>query len=132
MPTQRSTGLTSAKLEREQRMQIVDVERLPGERRAHTIRRMYAEMVALAHAQVEDETRGNMLSRVGRAAGSTPLRCGWVRPRACPKYASDELKQWWDDHGGRITATEFAAQFTGDRAAAERIRATGQERDFGV
>lgn len=125
-------GLDQSTLEREQRMQLVDLERRPGERRAQTIRRMYAEMVAMAYLQAEEDTRGNLLSRAGRAAGIDPATLWSGTSARARKYASDELKQWWEEHGGRITVAEFAAQFSGDRALAAAARGAGQGRDYGI
>lgn len=119
-------------MEREQRMSMVEAEHRPGERRAKTIRRMYFEYTAMAVLQAEDQTAGVLLSRAGRAKGIDPASL-WSGPSArARKYASDELKQWWSEHGGRITLTEWAAQFTGDTKGAERARMSGQGRDYGV
>lgn len=125
-------GLNPDQLHREQRMQLVDAGRMKGETRAQAMRRMYREYVAVQHLQAEDDTRGNLLNAAGRAAGIDPATLWSGQTARARKYASDELKQWWSEHGGRITATEFAAQFTGDKAAAERSRLVGQGRDYGV
>jgi len=83
-----------------------------------------------------------LLSPAGRAADARIRRKGgwglhpatlWEGQSArARKYASDELKQWWSEHGGRTTLAEFTSQFTGDRAAAERARGAGQGKDYGV
>lgn len=119
-------------LEREQRMSMVEAEHRPGERRAKTIRRMYFEYTAIAVLQAEDQTAGVLLSRAGRAKGIDPASLWSGTAARARKYASDELKQWWSEHGGRITMTEWAAQFTGDTKGAERARMTGQGRDYGI
>jgi hypothetical protein len=135
-------GRDPADLEREERLQLVDAERRPGESRDKTIRRMYAEHVYLASMQAEDDTNGNLLSAAGRAENARRARQGkplitaaslWSGPSArARKYASDELKEWWETHGGRRNLTEYRAQFTGDRKAAESARMAGQGRDYGV
>ena len=104
-----------------------------GESRAQTIRRLHFEQVAVAVLQAEDDTNGNLLNPAGKAAGIDPATL-WSGPAArARKYASDELKQWWSEHGGRMTAAEFAAQHTGDNPAAiGRARLAGQGRDYGV
>jgi hypothetical protein len=134
--------LDVAQLQREERLALVDAERRPGERRDATIRRMYAESVYLAWAQAEADTNGNLLSKAGQQENARRTRAGkplitaaslWSGQAArARKYASDELKEWWESHGGRRTLTEYRAQFTGDRAAAERARMSGQGRDYGV
>jgi|1185.fasta_scaffold00009_18 hypothetical protein len=120
------------KLEREQRMSMLAAEHRPGEPRAKTIRRMYHEYTLLAALQAEDETAGNMLSRAGVAKGIDASSLWSGTSARARKYASDELKQWWSEHGGRITATQWAAQFTGDTAGAKRSKMTGQDKDFGI
>jgi hypothetical protein len=135
-------GLDLADLEREERLQLVDAERRPSERREQTIRHMYAEHVYLASMQAEEDTNGNLLSAAGRAENARRARQGkplitaaslWSGPSArARKYASDELKEWWETHGGRRNLTEYRAQFTGDRSAAESARLAGQGRDYGV
>lgn len=124
--------LDEDKLTRQERHQLVDAERRPGERRAETIRRMYAERVAIQWAQAEDDTHGNLLSAAGRAAGIRAESLWSGTSARARKYASDELKQWWSEHGGRVTAGEFRAQFTGDRAAAQKARMSGQGKDYGI
>lgn len=55
--------------------------------------------------RAEDEVRGGeFLSPAGRRAGVTPIELWTTRSeRRIEEYASDELKAYWDDHGGRIT-----------------------------
>jgi hypothetical protein len=43
------------------------------------------------------------------------------------KYASEELRQWWDSNG-RVTFAELKARVLGDRAALNDITSRG--RDF--
>lgn len=119
-------------LEREERLTLLAAEHRPGERRAKTIRRMYHEYTLIAAMQAEDDTNGNMLSRAGVAKGIHPARLWSGNAATARKYASDELKQWWSEHGGRVTATQWAAQFTGDTEGAKLSKMTGQGRDYGV
>lgn len=129
-------------LEKQERMQLVELERRPGEPRAKTIRRMYHDFVALSVIQAEEETGGYLFSNYGRAKdlrirekgglGVDPASLWYGNATTARKMASDELKQWWQDHGGRPTAAGWAAQFTGDRKAAEAMRMAGQGKDFGV
>lgn len=125
-------GLDVTKLERQQRMARVDQERMPGETRAKTIRRMHAEHVALAVLQAEDDTAGNLLNRLGRAKGIDPATLWSGQASRARKYASDELKEWWSLHGGRMTAAQWAEQFTGGTAATAAARQAGNGKDYGV
>lgn len=128
-------GLDPAALDRQQRAALVDAARLPGERREQTLRRMYAEHVYLAYQAAEDATRGNVLSAAGRAKGIEPASL-WSGPAArARKYASDELKAWWEAHGGRQTWAQYRAQYVGGapaRRRAEAARLAGSGRDYGL
>lgn len=124
--------LDVTQLDREARMQLVDAERRPGERRDATIRRMYAETVYLQYMQAEESTRGNVLNRAGRSRGIDPVTL-WSGPAArARKYAAPELLAWWEANGGRRNFAEYRAQFSGDRAAAAAARQAGAGRDYGV
>jgi len=127
-------GLDPEKMAREERDALVDVHRQPGERREQTLRRMYAEHVHMEYRQAEDVTRGNLLSREGRAKGIDPASL-WSGPAArARKYASDELKQWWEATGGRRTWAEFRSQYgtSSQRRAAREASLAGAGRDFGL
>lgn len=121
-----------AELHRQQRMADVERNRRPGERRATTINRMYAEWLVFTEMQAERETRGVLLNRAGIAKNVDPGSLWFKSAAWARRYASDELKEWWSNHGGRVTPAEYRTQFTGDRARAERERAQGQGRDWGV
>lgn len=74
----------------------------------------------------EDATNGYMLSKAGQAAGVDP-RTLWFGPeRTAEKYASEELRAYWDEHG-RPTLEEFKADLL-DPEAAAKIR--GARGDF--
>ncbi len=124
--------LDPGQLDRQAAQQLVDVARRPGERRRDTVRRLYAEQVYLQWLQAEDDTRGHLLSPAGKAKGIDPVTL-WSGPAArARKYASPELKEWWESHGGRRTMTEFATQYGGDRRAAQSARLAGSGKDYGV
>ena len=93
-----------------------------------------ASSYSLRYLEAEQVTRGNLLNAAGKAAKIDPISLfSGTRARA-RKYASDELKQYWEDTGGRPTLTEFRAAMLGrrsDRRAAGRL-AGGNERDFGL
>jgi hypothetical protein len=124
--------LDPAKLSQQQRLATVEAARRKGERRADTIRRMYQEWLYVSWLQAETATRGNLLSKAGRAKGIDPPML-WLGPAArARKYASPELKQWWETHGGRTTFTQWSAQFTGDRRRAQAAQLAGSGRDYGI
>jgi hypothetical protein len=124
--------LDPARLDQEARLQLVEAERRPGERRRDTLRRMYAEHVYLSWLQAERDTRGSLLNEAGKAKGIDPTTL-WSGPTArARKYASDELKGWWESHGGRTPFVVWSAPFSGDRAGAQAAKLAGSGKDFGV
>lgn len=70
----------------------------------------------------EHQTRGNMLNRAGEHAGVDPRSLFYGDERRARKYASEELRRYWEDHP-RVTRAEFmggeAAQLAGARARRE-------------
>lgn len=124
--------LDAATLDREARMQLVDAERRPGERRDATLRRMYAETVYLQWLQAETATNGNLLNRAGRAKGIDPATL-WSGPAArARKYAAPELLEWWERNGGRRNFAQYRAEMVGDRVTAQAARQAGAGRNYGV
>ncbi|MDB4872808.1 MAG: hypothetical protein JWL97_3812 [Gemmatimonadales bacterium] len=104
-----------------------DAKRSAAERRkAKAAREREEHYLAVhnAHEQAENETRGHMLSPAGRAAGVHP-RTLFTGPRArADKYASEELRNWWDEHG-RMTVTDYRRHLASEREsyeAADRSR----------
>ncbi|MGV9662587.1 phage minor capsid protein [Nocardia niigatensis] len=68
----------------------------------------------------EEATNGYMLSKAGQAAGVDPRSLWFGNERTAEKYASEELRAYWDQHG-RPTLDEFKADLL-DPAAADRMR----------
>lgn len=68
----------------------------------------------------EDATNGYMLSQAGVAAGIDPRSLWFGSERNAAKYASEELRAYWDQHG-RPTLEEFKADLL-DSAAGAKIR----------
>lgn len=65
-----------------------------------------------AHAQylaAEAQTRGNLLSREGIAAGIDPWSLWSGSYQVIAKYASEELRNFWDDNQ-RITVAQYQRQ----------------------
>lgn len=112
-----------------------DVDRRKGERSEKTRRRHYAEMTYLSMLQAEEWTRGNMLSKAGKAKGISPAVL-FSGPRArAEKYASEELLRFWAEVTPRRTYAEFRAERTGDAGGARKARDArvqqGNGKDFG-
>lgn len=80
------------------------------------------------YLEAETETRGHMLNSASTAADVEPLSLFTGNAARARKYASDELKQWWDNHG-RITYDAFSADLLGDSQAGRdaRFRTGGED-----
>jgi hypothetical protein len=75
-------------------------------------RRMYDEYVYRQYLQAEDDLRGVLLSKKAEAAGRSPVTLFSGPARIAHAHASDELKEWWAEHG-RLTQAEFIEKATG-------------------
>ncbi|WP_372659910.1 hypothetical protein [Amycolatopsis kentuckyensis] len=91
-------------------------------------RAAFRDFVYDRYLAAEDETRGHLLNAAGQAAGVDPLSLFTGTSSRARKYASDELKLWWDNHG-RITYDAYAADLLGDSQAARdaKFRTGGED-----
>lgn len=76
-------------------------------------RKAYRDHVYQQYLAAEDVTRGHMVTPAGQAAHVDPHSLFTGPAARARKWASDELKQWWDNHG-RLTYDEWAAGLLGD------------------
>ncbi|MET7335951.1 hypothetical protein [Nonomuraea sp. NPDC005650] len=119
--------LSYQELERQQN--DAQFDRLPGETRDQMARRHYDLWLHQQFLKAEAATNGFMLGEAGRARGIDPKALFSGRRSEAEKYASQELKVWWDANGW-MNFTEFKAQMLQrerDRKAAEAGRTA---RDF--
>lgn len=127
-------GLDEDEMRRQELAAAVDAQRQAGETRDQTVRRIYDEWVHLQWLAAEKATNGYLLNAAGVAAGVDPLSLWGGNVERARKYASEELRRWWEDHP-RKTLTEFRADLLGrdrDVAAAHRGAGRGNGRDFGL
>ncbi|WP_067565826.1 phage minor capsid protein [Nocardia acidivorans] len=75
--------------------------------------------------RAEEATNGYMLSKAGQAAGIDPRSLWFGNAKAAEKYASEELRAFWDQHG-RPTLDEFRADLL-DPQEADRIRSARKD-----
>jgi hypothetical protein len=75
-------------------------------------RAMYDEYVYRQYLQAEDDLRGVLLNKRAEAAGRAPITLFSGPARIAHAHASDELKEWWAEHG-RLTQAEFIEKATG-------------------
>lgn len=74
----------------------------------------------------EAATGGHMLSREGTAKGIDPRALWSGRERPARRYASPELRAWWDQHG-RITVTQYLEQIRRERAGEKDTYESGAQ-----
>lgn len=121
-------------LRRQERLAALDADRIGGETREQTVRRLYDEWVHLQYLRAEQDTRGHMLTPAAEAKGVDPVSLFSGPAHIARAQASEDLLRWWAEHG-RKTFTEFRAEVLGresDVRRAEQIRLRGNDRDFGV
>ncbi|MFF4523443.1 phage minor capsid protein [Streptomyces bluensis] len=75
-------------------------------------RALYDEYVYRQYLQAEQDCNGYLLNRKARAAGINPVSLFSGPARIAYARASDELKEWWKEHG-RLTQAEFIEQVVG-------------------
>lgn len=110
------TGVTVEKQLRTELLYRLRSEGTPGRSLDDMIRNRYREEVDRQYVEAENVCRGQMLSREGNAwnaryADNPQKRIDpaalFRGPEArARKWASDELKQWWDDHG-RVSFDDY-------------------------
>lgn len=83
-------------------------------------RAAYKERAYQHWLAAEEELNGYLLSKAGEAAGVDPRSLWFGNAKTATKYASEELRGWWDEHG-RLTLDEFKAELV-DPASAARMR----------
>jgi hypothetical protein len=75
-------------------------------------RALYEEYAYRQLLAAEDATNGYLLNAKAQAAGVNPAELFSGPARIAYARASDELKEWWAEHG-RLTQAEFIEQATG-------------------
>ncbi len=117
-------GLDPSLVQRADARAQAELQRLPGENLDQVARRLFDEWLEMTFISAERYTRGVMVNAEGRQRGIDGRSLLSGRQDIARKYASDELKRWWDDHP-RMTFTQFRAHLLGrdsDKKAAQRTR----------
>lgn len=81
----------------------------------------YRDLVYRQWLAAENANRGELVNREGQARGIDPVRLFSGPEAYARRWASDELKGWWDRHG-RTTFAEWKEQLLGDSGALRRLR----------
>jgi hypothetical protein len=80
-------------------------------------RAAYKDEIRRRVVSAENATNGYMLTPQGKRAGIDPWSLFTGPESRARKYASPELKEWWDQNG-RPTAADFQAQLMGQKLGA--------------
>lgn len=91
-------------------------------------RKSYRDHIYRQWLAAENATRGVLLNKQGQAAGIDERALFNGPESRARKYASEELRNWWDKHG-RMTFAEYRSHLLADPAAARRSRES-QQGDF--
>lgn len=87
-------------------------------------RASYRDLVYRQWLKAENDNRGELVNREGQARGIDPVKLFSGPEAYARRWASDELKGWWDRHG-RTTFAEWKEQLLGDSGALRRLRESG-------
>ena len=104
-PRQAVADVMGVSIEQQQRTELLfrlRSEGTPGKTLDGMVRHTYKRETARLYVEAENATRGYMLNKDGVRAGVDPASffSGTTRTEArVRRYASDELKQWFDDNG---------------------------------
>lgn len=85
-------------------------------RRRSDRERSSADFKAYLEARYDDaeqDTRGNLVSAAGKKRGITARQFFNGRRRASLRYASDELRDWFEANGRNLTASDYREQAAG-------------------
>lgn len=100
-------------IERQRRINAISYLRglgYQGDGLDQLIRAWHRDEVRQAALRAEDDLNGYLLNPQAQRAGQVSFVDLWTMPEAqALKYASEELRGWWDEHG-RVTAAELKAQ----------------------
>lgn len=96
----------------------------PGRRlsKREQVREDYERYLFNQYLDAEDDCRGHMLTREGQAKGIDPASLFLANRAIANRYASDELKSWWN-RNGHMSLAEYRYNVLGwdsDRDAARR------------
>ncbi len=87
-------------------------------------RAAYADRLERDYFAAEAATNGVMTTAEGQRSGLDPRNLWRQNENYARRWASDELKQWWDENG-RVTFDQFAAEQLGG-GNGERFRTGGE------
>jgi hypothetical protein len=115
------TGVSVEKQLRTELTMRLRAEGTPGKSLDDMISHRFEQERARMYVQAEDATRGHMLTPQGEAKGIDPYALFHGPEARARRWASPELKEWWDQHG-RLTRDDYKQQLlTGGLGLGERV-----------
>ncbi|GAA5104763.1 phage minor capsid protein [Haloechinothrix salitolerans] len=108
-----ATGTTVEALRRTEAIRRLRADGYTGRGFDELARAAYRDHVYEQYIAAEDATRGHMLTPAGEAAGVDPRELFTGPASRARKWASPELREWWDANG-RMTFDEYAAWLLDD------------------
>jgi hypothetical protein len=114
--TEEAMGIPVAEQRRERAISMLRGQGYSGARFEDLARKSYRDHVFQMYRAAEDATRGHLLTREGQNAGVDPGQLFSGPEARARRWASDELKQWWDDNG-RETFEDHKSRLLGGQAA---------------
>jgi minor capsid protein 2 len=108
-----ATGTTVEALRRQDAIRRLREDGYTGRGFDELARAAYRDHVYEQYLAAEDATRGHMLTPQGQAAGIDPRELFTGPASRARKWASEELRGWWDSVG-RMTFDEYAAWLLDD------------------
>lgn len=113
-------GITVETQRRQAAMASLRADNYVGRSFDELARAAYRDDVVRRYGEAEDGTNGYMVTREGLAAGVTALSLFTGPESRVRRYASPELREWFDQHG-RPTLDEYKAELL-DPTSARRMR----------
>ncbi|HEY3683460.1 MAG TPA: phage minor capsid protein [Streptosporangiaceae bacterium] len=99
-------GTSVEDMRNQERAAAVDVDRMEGETRRQATRRQYDDWVYTQYLAAEQDTRGHLITQAAQTAGIDPISLFSGPASRARKWASEELRRWWQDHQ-RLTFDEW-------------------------
>lgn len=115
-PHEAVAQVTGRSVESQRRAEVLADARangIPARSFDDATRVMFRRQVSEWYVEAEAATNGYLLNREGIAKGIDPASLFTGTDARARRYASDELRQWWDDHGGRTQLSDYRAQLLG-------------------
>jgi hypothetical protein len=115
------TGVSVEKQLRTELTMRLRAEGTPGQTLDEMIGHRFEQERARRYVDAEDFTRGHMLTPEGEAKGIDPYALFHGPEKRARRWASPELKEWWDQNG-RLTRDDYRQQLlTGGLGLGERV-----------